>query len=67
MLWAKSSMTWLVVGGWDLGLVAGMRPQPEWQALVPEPEGAGGELAVQLAAMTQLATEARKVWAVSSL
>ena len=50
-----------------MGLVVGMRPPPEWQALVPEPEGAGGELAVQLAAMTQLATEARKVWAVSSL
>ena len=60
-------MTWLVVGGWDLELVAGMKPQLESQALVPEPEGAGGGLAEPLPAMTQLATGARRVWAVSSL
>ena len=48
-------------------LVAGTKPQLESQALVPEPEGAGGELAVPLPAMTQLATGARRVWAVSSL
>ena len=47
--------------------MAGMKPQLELQALVPEPEGAGGVLAVPLLAMTQLATGARRAWAVSSL